>query len=183
MAVPPNFTETLRLIKTLNGLPTTGCKQSCGYTVTEIQEAHNGFFPATPLTLEDADALLRLGTRRGVFRHGGCVNGTVTAESCNHVQTELNHVDNQTFFVNTAMHVVNTQNQHYVNVGAPAFSCPLPIYDDALYQGLRATGANVPGGGVGSSRLNTNATATVGAYSVSSTGFSTCTTAVASQPS
>lgn len=116
-SLPPNYTQTLRLIKTLRSLPSTGCGQ-CGYLVGEVTDQHNNVFPDTPLTTDQVATLLTLGARRGVFSLGGCSTGTTTSSSCGAQSlTTDNDPTNQLFYVNGAMTSVNPRNNAYVAAG------------------------------------------------------------------
>lgn len=100
MARPANFTQILRLIQTLNGLPRTGCSTNCGHTIDTIHAAHNDNFPNNTLTLDEVTLLLEQGAGQGAFRKGGFHGDT-----------------NFYFHINPEMASVNTSNAHYVNAG------------------------------------------------------------------
>ena len=117
MAKPVYFQQTLRIIKTLRGLPSK-CTNSCGYTAAEIAAAHNSFFPSDPpLTTESANLYLRKGVSTGVFLFGGC-QGTITSlPSCSTANAANRPIASQTYLVNAAMAGLNPLNQAYVLVG------------------------------------------------------------------
>jgi hypothetical protein len=118
MPLPPNYTETLRLIKTFRSLPATG-RASVGYTATEVAAQYNVLFPGAPLTVAQVATLLALGTRRGVFKLGGCSTGVTNTTTCASVvtPTAANNPDHQLYFVNTEMASYNYANVAYVAVG------------------------------------------------------------------
>ena len=119
--LPPNFQENLRIIQTLRSLPGTGCRPGgCGYTCQEILDQHNALFPATPFTLTQVCNLLQAGARRGLYNKGGCPQGQILvpgSTTCAPIRTADNGVENQLFYINTAMASRNPQNGAYVAVG------------------------------------------------------------------
>lgn len=100
MARLTNHQELLQLIKTLNGLPRTGCTNACGHTVQTIFEAHNTNFPESPLTLEQVAALMQYGASRGVFR-----------------KSEFTDDGDFYYHINYHMGGLNTSNFHFVAEG------------------------------------------------------------------
>lgn len=79
MATPPNFSQTLLIIKTLQSLRPRGCSPSAvGYTVAEIHERLGEVFPSEVLTLDDVETVVDSAYKQAVLLIGGQTDGEYT---------------------------------------------------------------------------------------------------------